>query len=86
LKKIKQKVVKLVWDFDQRFKTLTDQLTFQIPDEQNKEWFIATLLTHIRVPLMQQNITLQEEALEIAMNLESAPMGESISSMSQILS
>jgi hypothetical protein len=57
-------------------------LTFQIPDEQNKEWFIAALLPHIRVPLMQQKISLQAEVLEIAMKLESSPMGESISGMS----
>jgi hypothetical protein len=53
LKEIKQKVAEPVWEFDQRFKTLTGRLTFQIPDEQNKEWFIAALLPHIRVPLMQ---------------------------------
>jgi hypothetical protein len=61
-------------------------LTFQILDEKNKEWFIASLLPHIKVPLMQQNIASQAEALEISMNLESSPMGESISGMSQILS
>jgi hypothetical protein len=86
LKEIKQKVVELVWEFDQRFKTLTGRLTFQIPDEQNKEWFIASLLPHIRVPLMQQKISSQAKALEITMKLESAPMGESNSGMSQILS
>jgi hypothetical protein len=86
LKEIKQKVVDPVWEFDQRFKTLTNQLTFQIPDEKNKEWFIISLLPHIRVPLMQQNIYSQAEALEIAMKLESSPMGESISGMSQMLS
>jgi hypothetical protein len=53
LKKIKQKVAKPVWEFDQRFKILTGRLIFQIPDEQNKEWFITALLPHIRVPLMQ---------------------------------
>jgi hypothetical protein len=37
LKEIKQRVVEPVWDFDQRFKTLTGRLTFQIPDKQNKE-------------------------------------------------
>jgi hypothetical protein len=56
LKEIKKKVAEPVWEFDQRFKTLTGRLTFQIPDEQNKEWFIAALLPHIRVPLMQQKI------------------------------
>jgi hypothetical protein len=86
LKEIKKRVAEPVWEFDQRFKTLTGQLTFQIPDEQNKEWFIAALLPHIRVPLMQQNIASQAEALDIAMKLESTPMGESSSGMSQILS
>jgi hypothetical protein len=56
LKEIKQKVVEPIWEFDQRFKTLAGQLTFKIPDEQNKEWFIIALLPHIRVPLMQQKI------------------------------
>jgi hypothetical protein len=86
MKEIKQKVVEPVWEFDQRFKTLTSRLTFQIPDEQNKEWFIVSRLPHIRVPLMQQKISSQSEALEIAMKLESAPMGESSSGMSHILS
>jgi hypothetical protein len=61
-------------------------LTFQIPDEKNKKWFIDSLLPHIRVPLMQQNIASYPEALEITMKLELAPMGESNSGMSQILS
>jgi hypothetical protein len=37
MKEIKQNVAEPVWEFDQRFKTLTGQLTFQIPDEQKKE-------------------------------------------------
>jgi hypothetical protein len=61
-------------------------IDFQIPDEQNKEWFIVALLPHIRVSLMQQNIASQFEVLEIAMKLESTPMGKSSSCMSQILS
>jgi hypothetical protein len=56
LKEIKKKVVEPVWEFDHRFKTLIGHLSFQIPYEQNKEWFIAALLPHIRVPLMQQKI------------------------------
>ena len=52
LKEIKQKVDETSWEFDQRFKTLIGRLNFQIPDEQNKEWFIVSLLPHIRVPLM----------------------------------
>jgi hypothetical protein len=53
LKEIKQKVSEPVWEFDQRFKTLTCHLIFQISDKQHKESFIAPLLPHIRVPLMQ---------------------------------
>jgi hypothetical protein len=56
LKEIKQKVVEPMWELNQRFKTLTGRLIFQIPNEQNKEWFIVALLPHIRVPMMQQKI------------------------------
>jgi hypothetical protein len=68
LKEIKQKVIEPVWEFDQRFKTLTGHLSFQIPDEQHKEWFITALLPHIRVLLMQQKVASQAKALEIAIN------------------
>jgi hypothetical protein len=57
LKEIKHRVAELVWEFNQRFKTLIGHLSFQIPDEQNKECFIASLLPHIKFPLMQQKIT-----------------------------
>jgi hypothetical protein len=85
-KEIKKKVVEPIWEFDQIFKTLTGHLSFQILDEQNKEWFIAALLPHIKVPLMQHKIVSQVEALDITMKLESTPMGESSLGMSQILS
>lgn len=75
MKEIKQKVDEPIWELDQRFKTLTGWLTFQIHDEQNKEWFIDALLPHIRVPLMQQKIAPLAESLEIAMKLESTPIG-----------
>ena len=61
-----------VWDFDQRFKTLLGQVNFEFP----------TL--HIRLPLMQQKVTLQSEALEIAMRLEASPMSESTLGMDQL--
>ena len=43
---------------------------------QHKEWFIAVLLPHLRIPLLQQNITTQAEALEIVMKLEDSPIGD----------
>ena len=59
LKEIKQKATEAVWKFHQRYKTLIGRLSYQIPDAQNKEWFIAAFLPHIRVPLMQQKVTSQ---------------------------
>ena len=55
LKDIKQLPIELVWDFDQKFKALIDQFSFEFVPEQHKEWFIAALLPHIRIPLMQHN-------------------------------
>ena len=65
-----------MWDFDHRFKVLLDQVSFTIGPEQHKEWFIAALLPHIRTPLMQQKVSDQQEALEITMKLETAPVGD----------
>ena len=76
LKEIQQRRGELVWDFDQRFKVLLDQVSFTIGPEQDKEWFIAALLPHIRTPLMQQKVANQQEVLEIAMKLETAPVGD----------
>jgi hypothetical protein len=64
---------------------LTGHLSFQILDEKHKEWFIVDLLPHIRFPLMQQKVALQDEELEIAMKLEATTVGESSLGMSQIL-
>jgi hypothetical protein len=65
-----------VWDYDQRFKDVMGRLTFHIPDEQHREWFIAGLLPHIHCPLTQQKVTSQPEALEIMMKLEASPVGD----------
>jgi hypothetical protein len=40
LKEIKQVQTKSIWEFDQRFKDVMGRLTFHIPDQKNKEWFI----------------------------------------------
>jgi hypothetical protein len=82
---IKKKVTKPVWEFDQRFKTMTNHLSFHILDEQHKECFIASLLPHIRVPMMQEKVTSQSKVVEIAMKLEVASVVKSSSGMSQIL-
>jgi hypothetical protein len=76
LKEIKQVQTESVWDYDQRFKDLMGRLTFQILDQQHREWFIAGLLPHIHFPLIQQKVVSQPEALEIVMKLEASPVGD----------
>lgn len=51
LNEIKQGANESVCNFDQRFKSLMDKLTFQIPTQQHKEWFIVDFSLHIRMPL-----------------------------------
>ena len=55
---------------------MLDQVSFTIGPEQHKEWFIVALLSHIKTPLMQQKVVDQQEALEIAMKLETTPVGD----------
>ena len=73
-----------VWDFDQQFKTLLGQVNFAFPVQQHREWFVIVLLPRIRLPLMQQKVTSQSEALEITMRLEVSPMSESALGMDQL--
>ena len=84
LKDIKQLPTKSVWDFDQKFKALIDQVSFEFAPEQHREWFIAALLPHIRLPLMQQKIQTQDDALEIVMKLEASPLAETNTGMTNI--
>jgi len=43
-------------------------------DGQHREWFVASLLPHLRVALSQQKIGTQAESMEIAMRLHETPM------------
>jgi len=60
------------------------QVSFKIPPEQHKEWFIATLLLHIRLPLTQHKIATQAKALEIAIKLEALLIGDTHAGVQQI--
>ena len=64
-----------VWDFNQRFKTLMAKVIFQMSNVQHKEWFIATMLPHICIPLMKHKIVSHIEALELTMKLEASQVG-----------
>ena len=84
LKDIKQLPTELVWDFDQKFKALIDQVSFEFAPEQHKEWFIVALLPHIRLPLMQQKLQTQDDTLEMAMKLEASPLAETSTGMKNL--
>ena len=61
-----------------------ERVSFEMSDIQHKEWFITTLLSHIRLPLMHQNIETQSEALEIAMKLEALLVSGNVVNINQI--
>ena len=84
LKEIKQYHNELVWDFDQQFKMLMDKGRFRMSDVQHKEWIITTLMPHIRMPLLQENIATKNQAMEIAMKLEASPVSETRMGINQI--
>ena len=52
LKEIKKYPNKSIWDFYKRFKMLMEKVSFGMSDVQKKEWFIAALVPHIKMPLM----------------------------------
>ena len=61
-----------------------ERVSFEMSEIQHKEWFIAALLTHIILALMQHKIVTQSEALEITMKLEASPIGKNEVGMNQI--
>ena len=76
LKEINKYPNESVWDLDQCFKTLMAKVCFRMRDVQHKDWFVVALVPHIRILIMQWNIATQNEASEIAMNIEASPIGD----------
>ena len=62
------------WDLDQRLKCMIREANMNLTDRQRREWFVASLLPHLRVALSQQKIGTQAEALEIMMRLHETPI------------
>lgn len=65
---------KTPWELDQRLKCMIREANMNLTDGQHCEWFIASLLSHLRSTLLQQKITTQAEALDISMRLHETPM------------
>jgi len=57
------------WELDQRLKCTIREANMTLTDGQHHEWFVASLMPHLRNALSQQRLTTQAEALEIAMRL-----------------
>lgn len=62
------------WELNQRLKCTIHEANMNLTDGQHREWFVASLLPHLRSALSQHKITTQAEALEIAMRLHETPM------------
>ena len=73
-KEIAMKLGETPWELDERLKCTIREANMNLMDGKHREWFMASLLPHLRVALSQQNITTQAEALEIAIRLHETPM------------
>ena len=61
-------------ELDKRLKCKICEANMNLTDGQHREWFVDSLLPHLRVALSQQEIMTQAEALEIAIRLHETPM------------
>lgn len=62
------------WELDQRIKCMIHEANMNLTDGQHREWYVASLLPHLRSALSQQKITTEVEALNISMRLHETSM------------
>ena len=58
-KEIAMKLGETPWELDQSLKCKICEANMNLTDGQHREWFVASLLPHLRVALSQQRITTQ---------------------------
>ena len=73
-KELMMKQEEMPWELDQRLKCKIQEANMNLTEGQHREWFVSSLLPHLRVSLSQQKITTQAKALEIAMRLHETIM------------
>ena len=71
LKDIKQRPEELVREYDKRFKDILSQILIIIDVNLLVQWYVTSLLHHVRAPLRMHDITLLEEAFKKAQQMES---------------
>lgn len=62
------------WELGQRLKCKIHEDNMNLTDGQHREWFVASLLPHLRVALSQQKFMTQAKNLEIEMRLQETSM------------
>jgi len=72
------------WELDQMLKCVILEANMELIYGQHREWFIASLLPHLRIALLQQKIGTQAEALEIMMRLHVTPIQDVTLGVQQI--
>ncbi len=61
-------------ELDQRLKSMIREANMTLTHGQHCAWFVASLTPHLRMALLQQNLSTQAKALEIAMRLHETPI------------
>lgn len=72
------------WELDQRLKFQIREGNMNLTDGKHREWFVASLLPHLKVTLSQKMIGTQVEALEIMMRLHETPIQDASLGVQQI--
>lgn len=62
------------WDLEQRLKSVIREANMTLTDEHHCAWFITSLMPYLKSALLQQKISIQAEALEVAMWLHETPI------------
>ena len=83
-KEIMMKPDETPWELDQRLKCKIYEYNMNLMDGLHREWFVASLLPHLRITLSQQKIGTQLEALEIVMRLHETPIQDASLGVQQI--
>ena len=73
-KEIAMQLGEMPWELNQRLKCRIHKPNMNLIDKQHHEWFLASLLPHLRCVLSQRKITTQADSLEIVLRLHETLM------------
>ena len=83
-KEITMKPSETPWKLDWKFNCKICEANMNLIDGQHHEWFVTSLLPHLRVVMSQQKIMTQAVALEIAIRLHETPKQDPNQGIQQI--